>query len=58
MPYTLPLRPMPSFPSAQGKIVNADGTPSKEMMTLLRDLEECLRSYRAALDEIEAVTFP
>jgi hypothetical protein len=58
MPYTLPLRPMPSFPSAQGKIANADGTPTKEMMTLLRDQEEWMKAMRAALDEIEAVTFP
>jgi hypothetical protein len=53
MPYTLPLRPMPSFPSAQGKVANADGTPTKEWMTFLRDLEEWMKTIRAAADEVE-----
>jgi hypothetical protein len=53
MPYTLPLRPMPSFPAAQGRIANTDGTPTKEYVTFLRDLEEWMKAARAALDEVE-----
>jgi hypothetical protein len=53
MPYTLPLRPMPSFPAAQGQIANPDGRPTKEYVTFLRDLEEWMKAARAALDELE-----
>lgn len=34
----------PSFPSAHGKIGNADGTPSPEWVTFIRDLEAYLRA--------------
>lgn len=34
----------PSFPSAQGKIGNADGTPSTEWVTFVRDLEAYLHA--------------
>jgi hypothetical protein len=53
MPYTLPLRDMPSFPAVQGKIANPDGTPTQEYVTFLRDLEEWISAARAALDEVE-----
>ncbi len=34
----------PSFPSAYGKIGNADGTPSTEWVTFVRDLEAYLQA--------------
>jgi hypothetical protein len=53
MPYTLPLRDMPSFPAAQGQIAYPDGRPTKEWLTFLRDLEAWMERARAALDELE-----
>ena len=58
MPYTLPLREVPSFPAAQGKIANPDGTPTREYVTFLRDLEAWMERLEVIVDEIEAATFP
>ena len=53
MPYTLPLREVPSFPAAQGKIANPDGTPTREYVTFLRELGAWMERVQAALDEVE-----
>jgi hypothetical protein len=53
VPYTEALREVPSFPSAQGKIVNPDGTPSREFLTFLRELEAWAERVQAALVELE-----
>jgi hypothetical protein len=53
MPYTLPLLDIPSLPHPQGKIANPDGTPSREYVTFLRELEAWMERVRAALDEVE-----
>ncbi len=53
MPYTLPLREVPSIPHPQGKMINADGTPSREYVTFLRELEAWMERVQAALTEVE-----
>lgn len=53
MPYTLPLRDMPSFPAAQGQFTDAQGRPTPAFYTFLSDLEDWMERVRAALDELE-----
>lgn len=53
MPYTEELVERPSLPAAQGKIVNPDGTPTKEMSDYMRRLDAFLQRAKAALDELE-----
>jgi hypothetical protein len=53
MPYTTPLLDVPSVPAAQGKISNPDDTPTREYVTLFRQLEACLERMKAALDQLE-----
>lgn len=51
MPFTLPLREVPSFPAAHSKVANANGTPSTEFLTFLRELEDYLERLSAAAGE-------
>lgn len=54
MPYTDPLADLPTtWPSPLGKTVNADDTPSRELVTLLRQVREWMEKADAALREIE-----
>lgn len=53
MPYTLELLDIPPVPAPQGKLINADGTPTTEYVTFLRGLEAWMERVRAALDELE-----
>lgn len=53
MPYTLALLDIPPVPAPQGKIVNPDGTPTREYVTFLIGLEAWAERVRAALDELE-----
>lgn len=53
MPYATPLRDFPSLPHPSGKIVNDDGTPSREWMNFFVALKAWADTVRAALDEVE-----
>ena len=51
MPFTTTLKSIPPFPSSQAKIVNADGTPTREYVTLFSALEDALQRMYSALGE-------
>jgi hypothetical protein len=53
MPYTTPLSPIPSFPAAQGKIANPDGTPTREYVTFLQQLKVWMEAVESALVDVE-----
>jgi hypothetical protein len=58
MPYTLPLREVPSFPAAQGQFTDAQGRPTREFYTFLTELRTWMERVQETLAEIEATTFP
>lgn len=57
MAFTLALFHVPSFPEARSKIINADGTPSQEFYTFLRQLEAWAERIQAGLGESGATSY-
>lgn len=53
MPYTITLIDFPRLPSAQSKLVNADGTMASEWITFFTEMRRWAEKVQAALDEVE-----
>jgi hypothetical protein len=51
MPYTLPLRDLPSLLAAQGQFTDAQGRPTREFFTYLSDLQAWLETAESAFGE-------
>ena len=53
MPYTLPLDPVPTFPSTQAKIVDERGVPTREFASWMNAMREWLTRAQKALEQVE-----
>ena len=53
MPYTLPLDPVPTFPSTQAKIVDERGVPTREFASWMNAMRDWLERSQQALRQVE-----
>jgi hypothetical protein len=53
MPYATPLREVPSVPQPDGPYVKDDHHPTQQLFDCLKAMQQCLESFKAALQELE-----